>query len=446
MQHATKYAKSGDVSIGYQVFGNGPIDLVLVPGWVSNIDSYWEEPTIARFLDGLGRFARVIHFDKRGTGVSDRVADMPDFETRMDDVRAVMNAAGSESAVLLGTSEGGPMCALFAATYPARTMALILHGSFARMEFAPDYPLGRSPEASRMAFEYVERNWGTAIGIEQRAPSMATDERFRDWWARSLRSSASPSAALTLMRMNAQIDIRAVLPAIRVPTLLLHSTNDQVFSIEASRYMAARIPGAKLIELHGLDHIPTGDDGGEILQAIEEFVTGRPSETHNGTVLATLMFTDIVGSTEMATAFGDRRWVDLLERHHAIVRRELAHFRGTEIDNAGDGFLASFDGPARAVRCACAIAEAVKSIGLQNRAGVHTGECEFIGSKLGGVTVHIGARIAAQAAPGEVLVSRTVKDLVAGSSLQFEPRGIKVLKGLPGEWGIFAVAPISSGR
>jgi pimeloyl-ACP methyl ester carboxylesterase len=436
----TRYAKSGGVSIAYQVVGDGPNDLVLVPGWVSNVDVFWEEPRLARLLTRLASFSRLILFDKRGTGLSDRVSDMPSLEVRMDDVRAVMDAAGSKRAALFGYSEGGAMCILFAATYPDRAAALIMDGSFARRTSAPDYPWGPGAEQQLAAIEQIEGDWGGSVGIEARSPSLANDERYRQWWARWLRSSASPAAAATLMRMNMEIDVRHVLPVVRVPTLILHSINDRVIDVEASRYMATRIPGAKLIELDGVDHIPWGGDSEQIVDAIEEFLTGARRGSEQDRVLATVLFTDIVGATERASRVGDRNWHDLVDSHHALVRRELENFRGREIDTAGDGFLATFDGPARAVRCACAISKAVRALGLEIRAGLHTGECEVMGDKLGGIAVHTGARVAAQAQASEVLVSSTVKDLVAGSGLTFLDRGVQSLKGIPGEWHLFAVA------
>jgi pimeloyl-ACP methyl ester carboxylesterase len=436
----TRYAKSGGVSIAYQVVGDGPIDLVLVPGWVSNVDVFWEEPRLARLLTRLASFSRVILFDKRGTGLSDRVTDMPSLEVRMDDVRAVMDAVGSQRAALFGYSEGGAMCILFAATYPSRASALVLGGSFARRTSAPDYPWAPAAEQQLAAIEQIENDWGGAVGIEARSPSLANDERYRQWWGRWLRSSASPAAAATLMRMNMEIDVRHVLPAVRVPTLILHSINDRLIDIGASRYMAARIPGAKLVELDGIDHIPWGSDSDVIVNEIEEFLTGARRGAEPDRVLATVLFTDIVGATERASRVGDRNWHDLLDSHHQLVRRELEHFRGREIDTAGDGFLATFDGPARGVRCACAISNGVRALGLEIRAGLHTGECELMGDKLGGIAVHTGARVAAEAQAGEVLVSSTVKDLVAGSGLAFLDRGVQSLKGIPGEWRLFAVA------
>jgi len=435
----TRYAKSGDVNIAYQVLGQGPPDLVLIPGWVSNIEIFWEEPAVVRFFTRLASFSRLILFDKRGTGLSDRVAEMPNLETRMDDVRAVLDTVGSERAALFGYSEGGVLCALFAATYPNRASALIMHGSYARLTAAPDYPWGLN-EQERSAFvDQAVREWGAPIGIDMRAPSMATDERLRQWWARFLRLSASPAAFATLSHMNAQMDIRQVLPAIRVPTLILHSVNDRNLDVRGSRYLAERIPGAKLVELSGPDHVPWLSDADIVVDEVEEFLTGARHAPEPERVLATVMFTDIVGASERAAGLGDRRWHDLLDSHHALIRRQLNHFRGREIDTAGDGFLATFDGPARAVRCASTISDGVRSLGIEVRAGLHTGECEMMGDKLAGIAVHIGSRVAALARPGEVLVSSTVKDLVAGSGLSFQDRGIQSLKGIPGEWRLFAV-------
>lgn len=435
----TRYAKSGGVNIAYQTVGSGGRDLVLVPGWVSNIDVFWEEPTLARLLTRLASFSRLILFDKRGTGLSDRVSDMPSLEVRMDDVRAVMDAVGSECAALFGYSEGGAMCALFAATYPERASALIMGGSYARRTATPDYPWAPN-EAQVLAFvDQIERDWGGPVGIDLRCPSLAHDARYRQWWARWLRASASPAAAAAVVRMNMEIDIRHVLPAVRVPTLLLHSVNDRTMEFGASRYMASQIPGAKLVELNGIDHVPWGCDSEIIADEIEAFLTGARPVAEPDRLLATVMFTDIVGATEHAARVGDRCWHDLLDSHYQVVRRALAHFRGREIDTAGDGLLASFDGPARAVRCACAISNEVRALGLEIRAGLHTGECELMGGKLGGIAVHTGARVAAQAQTGEVLVSSTVKDLVAGSGLKFEDRGLRALKGIPGDWRLFAV-------
>ena len=439
MTPETKYANSGGVSIAYQMLGEAPIDLVVVPGWVSNLDAFWEEPSAEAFFRRLASFSRLILFDKRGTGLSDRVVDLPSLEVRMDDVRAVLDAADSKRAALFGYSEGGAMCALFAATYPQRTSALIMAGAYPRMMSAPDYEFGRTMEQMEGLLAEIERGWGGPVGLAMRGPSRTGDERFSQWWAHYLRTSASPTAAAALLRMNSQVDVRAVLPSIRVPTLIMHSVNDRALPIQAGRLMAERIPGAKFIELQGIDHIPFLSDSEIITGHIEEFLTGVPHHEVDDRVLATVLFTDIVGATESAARLGDKRWSELLGRHDDLVRRELQRFRGREIDTAGDGFFAAFDGPARAVRCACAVSGAVRSLGIELRAGVHTGECEVMGNKYGGIAVHIGARIAALAAAGEVMVSSTVKDLVAGSGLVFDDRGIRPLKGVPGRWPLFAV-------
>jgi pimeloyl-ACP methyl ester carboxylesterase len=439
MRPETSYAQSGDVNIAYQVVGRGPRDLVFVPGWVSNVELFWEEPTMVRFIERLASFSRLILFDKRGTGLSDRVVDIPDLETRMDDLRAVMDAVGSARAALLGVSEGGPMSVLFAATYPERTAAMIMIAGFPRRTWAPDYPWGPKAEEFESFVEKAVSEWGGTAQLDVRAPSLAHDARFCEWYSRLLRMSASPGAVRALMKMNAEIDVRHVLPAVRVPTLILHRTGDRLINVEHSRYTSQRIPGATYIELPGNDHIPWVGDADAVLDEIEEFLTGVRQGVEADRVLATVLFTDIVDATRRAAELGDRRWRDVLQAHHATVRGELGRFRGREIDTAGDGFLASFDGPARAVRAGCSIAESVRRLGLEIRAGVHTGECEVIGDKLGGIAVHIGARVAALAQGGEVLVSSTVKDLVAGSGLRFEDRGVHALKGVPGEWHLFAV-------
>jgi pimeloyl-ACP methyl ester carboxylesterase len=435
----TRYAKSGDVNIAYQVVGDGPIDVVFVMGWVSHIELFWAEPSFARFLRRLASVGRLILFDKRGTGLSDRVPHdrLPTLEQRMDDVRAVLDAVGSERAALLGVSEGGPMCALFAATYPERTRALVMIGGYARLESAPDYPWGERPQDHD--WERLERDWGGDLGLVERAPSMAHDDRFRRWWASYLRLGASPGAVVALSKMNVAVDIRDVLPVIAVPTLVLHRVGDRLLPVEGARYVAERIPGARLVELPGEDHLPFAGDQDAMLDEIEEFLTGSRSAHEPERALATLLFTDVVGSTERVAELGDRRWRELLEAHNAAVRRELDHHRGRELSTAGDGFLAMFDGPIRAMRAALAIVEAVRELGLEVRAGIHTGEVELMGKDIGGLAVHIGARVSAAAGPGEVLVSRTVTDLVAGSGLQFEDRGPHTLKGVPGEWRLFRV-------
>jgi len=438
MEPETRYARSGEVHIAYQVIGDGPADLVLVPGFISHLDTWWDEPLCARFLERLAGFSRLILFDKRGTGLSDREFGVPTLEQRMDDVRAVMTAAGSEQAAVLGISEGGPMSALFAATYPERTTALVLYGTFA--EFRSWVP---SEEHLARILRAMDEEWGTGHSLPHFAPSLAGDPRVRRWWARVERSGASPGAAMALMRMNSEIDVRHVLPAIRVPTLVLHRTDDVTVDVEAGRYQATHIPGARYVELPGVDHLAFAGDVEPVLAEIEEFLTGVRPVAEPDRLLATVLFTDIVDSTTRAAALGDRRWRELLEAHHAATRRELGRHRGREVKTLGDGFLAAFDGPARAVRCAEAIVAAVRSLGLEVRAGLHTGECEVMGDDLGGLAVHLAARVAAQAGPGEVLVSSTVKDLVAGSGLRFEDHGTRRLKGIPDEWRLFAVAGAS---
>jgi pimeloyl-ACP methyl ester carboxylesterase/class 3 adenylate cyclase len=434
----THYAKSGDVHIAYQVMGGGPLDLVVVPGFVSHLDLQMENPATVRLYERLASFSRLIRFDKRGTGLSDRMGSLPTLEERMDDVRAVMDATGSKKAALLGFSEGGPMSMVFAATYPQRTTALLLYGSYARAVWAADYPWGRTEEQQLVRGKMITDGWGQGNHVAVFAPSFANDSEYRKWQARNERASASPGAALELLKMNMEIDVRHVLQTVAVPSLVLHRTGDRVINIENGRYLARNIKGAKYIEFPGDDHVPWAGDTFALCDEIQAFLTGVRSGPEPDRVLATVLFTDIVDATKRAAEIGDRAWKDLLAQHHFIVRRQLDLYRGREIDTAGDGFLASFDGPARAVRCGWAIADAVKSLSIQIRAGVHTGECELMGAKLGGIAVHIGARVAALATPNEILVSGTVKDLVAGSGLRFENRGIHVLKGIPGEWPIFA--------
>jgi len=445
-QPTTRYARSGSVSIAYQVIGDGPRDLVFVSGWVSHLESGWDEPLLAGFRRRLASFSRLILFDKRGTGMSDRVPDasLPTLEQRMDDVRAVMDAAGSERAALFGQSEGASMAILFAATYPERTTALITFGAFASRVWSPDYPWAPTPEQRQGLYDNIEKNWGGDIDMSALAPSLAHDAGFRRRLSTYLRLSASPGAAMALARMNTEIDVRKVLPAIRVPTLILHRTGDLDANMEEGRYIAARIPGAKFLELPGPDHLPWVGDQAEVTDEIEEFLTGIRPAPQPDRMLATVLFTDIVGSTERAAALGDKAWRDVLERHHASVRGELTHFRGHEVTTTGDGFLATFDGPARAVRCAVAIRDRLHDSGLEVRAGVHTGECERMGDNIGGLAVHIGSRVAGLAGPGEVLASSTVKDLVAGSGIVFEDRGAHPLKGIPGEWRVFKVAGVGA--
>jgi pimeloyl-ACP methyl ester carboxylesterase len=436
MQPETRYAKSGDVNIAYQVVGDGPIDLVWVPGFISHVEVGWEDPSFARFFQRLASFSRLILFDKRGTGLSDRVSvkELSTLEQRMDDVRAVMDAVGSERAALLGYSEGGPMCALFAATYPERTSALVLYGAFTRLtDFRP------SADQLQLVLDAMERSWGQESNLHQVAPSRADDQHFKEWWARYERLGASPGAAVAVTRMNFEIDIRHVLPAIRVPALILHRTGDRLVAVERGRNMAEQIPEAKYVELPGVDHLPFIGDADAILDEVQEFLTGVRPAPYPDRVLATVLFTDIVSSTQRAAELGDRRWHDLLDSYYALARRELGRFRGREVKTTGDGFLATFDGPARGIRCACAVSGEAGQLGLAIRAGLHTGECEIMGEDVGGIAVHIGARVSAEAAAGEVLVSSTVKDLVAGSGIGFEDRGPHALKGVPDEWRLFAV-------
>lgn len=433
----TRYARSGDLNIAYQVFGAGSLDLVYVPGWVSHIEEAWETPEYAAFLRRLGSFARVVMFDKRGTGLSDPVPidRLPTLEERMDDVRAVMDAAQSRRAALLGVSEGGNMCVLFAATFPERTTALVTFSVYAKREWSPDYPWAPRPEERAREIEAIERNWAQ-LDPTSLAPQ-ATREQL-DALSRYVRRSASPGAAAALLRMNTKIDVRHVLPTVSVPTLVLHRTDDRDVSVEEGRWIASQIPGARFVELTGDAHLPWLGESDRVLAEIEEFLTGiRPAE-QSSRVLSTILFTDVVGSTELASQVGDVRWRELLEGHHAVVRRELTRHRGIEIDTAGDGFFARFDGPARAIRCAAAVVDGVRNeLGLNLRAGVHTGECEVIDGKLAGIAVHTGARVAAAAQPGEVLVSSTVRALVAGSGIDFEDRGLTHLKGIDESWQLF---------
>jgi class 3 adenylate cyclase/pimeloyl-ACP methyl ester carboxylesterase len=416
--------------------GQGPLDLVLVPGYVSHLEIY--SPWAGRFFERLSSFSRLIRFDKRGTGLSDRVSAMPTLEERMDDVRAVMDAVGSSRAALLGFSDGGPMSILFAATYPQRTSALILYGTFARLAWAADYQWGRTEQDWAARFDLIEQTWGQGSHVEVFAPSMANNSEFRKWHARAERSSASPGSARAIVQMSTQIDVRHVLPTVSVPALVLHRTGDRVCPVEHARYLCQHLKSPHYTELPGDDHLPWVGDTDALCDEIQVFLTGVRSGPEPDRVLATVLFTDIVGATKLAAEIGDRGWKELLGHHHSTVRQQLERHRGREIETAGDGFLAAFDGPARAIRCARATVDAVKDLGIRIRAGLHAGECEMMGGKLSGIAVHIGARVGALAEPGEVLVSSTVRDLVAGSGLHFEPRGTHALKGVPGEWSLFA--------
>ncbi len=436
----TRYARSGNLSIAYQVVGKGP-DLVFVPGSLSHVELGWETPPTASMYRRLSRFSRMVTFDKRGMGLSDRSAKLPTLEERMDDVRAVMDAANCEQAAVVGISEGGPMALLFAATYPERVNALVLWGSYARMAWSPDYPNGVDPQVGERFCDQVEQSWGhgrvwPVISIQD-APD---DEVTRNHLARFERNAATPAMAAAANRFGLRIDARNVLSAISAPTLVVHRSGDPLVGVAHGRYLAEHISGARLSVFAGNFHFSGVGNDEDILDEIEEFLTGTRHEHEIDRVLKTLLFTDIVGSTARAVSIGDRRWHELLDTHDATVRQELDRFRGQEVSTIGDGFLASFDGPARAIRCARAITAKAGTIGLEIRAGVHSGECEMRGDDLAGVAVHIGARVAGLAGPGEVLVTSTVRDLVTGSGIEFHDRGCHALKGIPGEWELLAVA------
>jgi pimeloyl-ACP methyl ester carboxylesterase len=440
-----QYAKSGDVNIAYQVIGDGPFDLVFAPGFVTHLELQWAMPTFAPMLEQIASFSRLIRFDKRGTGMSDPVSGAPTLEVRMDDVRAVMDAVGSRRAAFFGLSEGAAMCVLFAATYPERTAALVLRSGFPRRMWAPDYPWGQTDEEYERQVERDLRIFGPREKAREAVRELGVFEEYEiEPMLDMLRYGSSPGALEALHRMNREIDIRHVLPAVRVPTLILHGSEDRFVPVEVARYMASRIPTARVVEIEGAGHLAVGEAAARIAEELERFVkdvyeAGGWEEAEPDRVLATVLFTDIVDSTARAAALGDREWRKLLERHHALIRRQLVRFRGAELDVAGDGFFARFDGPARAIRCACEITESVRGLGLEVRAGLHTGECEVMDGKVGGIAVHIGARVAAAAGAGEVLVSGTVKDLVAGSGLRFRERGAATLKGVPDEWRLYAV-------
>ena len=441
----TRYAKSGDANIAYQVVGDGPLDLVCVPGWISNVERIWDEPSVAQFLGRLASFSRLILFDKRGTGLSDRGFGHLTLENRMDDVRSIMDAVGSKRAAVLGMSEGGNMSMLFAATYPELTSALVLFGCFARGSWAADYTWGTTPAEQNEWNRHVEEDWGGSFFVSKLTPSRAGDLSFTTWFSSYLRMGASPRDALMFSRASADIDVRHILPAIWVPTLVMHRRGDLSAHVEEGRYIAERVVGAKFVELEGEDHNLWAGDMDSVAGEVEEFLTGTRQIGHDiDRVLTTLLFTDVVGSTERAAALGDRRWCDLLARHDAVVRLCIERHRGREAKMTGDGFVAHFDGPARAVRCALDIVEAVRALGLEIRAGVHTGECHVRGDDLTGITVHVAARVAALGGAGEVVASSMVKDLVAGAGLAFIPRGVHALKGVPGEWELFTASLPSS--
>ena len=441
----TMYARSGDVNIAYQVIGDAPLDLVFVMGWVSHMEYFWREPSFARFLLRLASFSRLILFDKRGTGLSDRVPinQLPTLEQRMDDVRAVMDAVGSERAALCGVSEGGPMCSLFAATYPEKTLALVMIGTYAKRIRDAEYPWGPTAEQREQFFEVMRKQWGGPVGIDERAPTVAADPQFRDWWATYLRMGASPGAAVALTQMNAEIDVRNVLPSIRVPSLVIHRTEDLCLKVEEGRFVAERIPGAKFVEFPGVDHLPFVGDQDAILDEVEEFLTGVRHPIEPDTVLATVMVARLVGVKERVEKLGEERWSEWWRRLHAHISKEIEWFRGREMDMVEDRVLAIFDGPARAIRCASAITEYASRLDVEIRTGLHTGECEIVDGKVAGAAVQMGLCVSSEAAVGEVLVSSTVKDLVAGAGISFEDRGLRMLSGC-GEWRLFAVQKGSS--
>jgi serine/threonine protein kinase/DNA-binding winged helix-turn-helix (wHTH) protein len=430
------YAKSGNVNIAYQVIGDAPLDIVFVMGWVSHLEYFWSEPSFARFLRRLASFARVILFDKRGTGLSDHVPldQLPTLEQRMDDVGAVMEAAGCERAVLCGISEGGPMCTLFAATYPEKTIALVMIGCYARRLKGEGYPWGPTEEDRELFFEEIRHHWGGPVGLEERAPSMANDPHFREWWAAYLRHGASPGAALALTEMNTAIDIRHVLPTVRVPALIIHRTGDPCLKVEEGRYLAQNIPGAKFVELPGVDHLPFVGDQDGIIDEIEEFLTGMRQAPHLDRVLATVLVARV-----SAEGRADTKWLNLLNLHHSFVRKEIDLFRGRAVEVAGDHLLATFDGPARAIRAACAISDSAARLGVKVRTGLHTGECDAVDDRVSGHAVEVATEIAKQAEAGEILVSSTVKDLVAGSGISLAERGGYAFREDLGEWRLYVV-------
>jgi class 3 adenylate cyclase len=435
---ATAYALTSDhVHIAYQVAGTGPPELVVVEGFISHVEIAWEDPGLAEFREALASFSRAMFFDKRGVGVSDRVTDAATLEQRADDILAVLDANNCERAVVLGISEGAPAALLFAATHPERTQALVLHGGMARSTWAPDYPWATPADAVLEAAEWFEPDIFSGTDIEIWAPSLADDAHAMAWLGRYRRSSITPGALTALFLMFLEIDVRAVLPTITVPTLVLHRRGDRVVNRRAGQWLADQIVGARYVELDGRDHFPWVGDVRTVVHEIEHFLTGASHVEEPDRVLATVLFTDIVGSTELASALGDRAWRTKLDQHDAAVREVLGRHRGVEVKTTGDGFLATFDGPGRAIRCAAALHAAVAPLGLQLRAGLHTGEIEVRGSDVGGIAVHVAARVLAAAAPGEVLVSRTVTDLVAGSGIRFARRGTHALKGVPGEWELF---------
>lgn len=447
MRPETRYAKTRGGYVAYQAFGEGPRDILFVPSWCSNLDAMWDEPSCSYYFQRLSRMGRVICFDKRGSGVSDPVplSSLPTLEEWMDDAVAALDATGSSKSVVIGDAEGGPMAMLLAATFPDRVLALVLVNAFARWRRAPDYPIGMPDATFERLLELYEQHWGQDPEmLPLTAPSVAHDPRMREWFIRYQRLSMPPGAATRLYGSVLELDMRAVLPAIKVPTLVLHRRDNRHYRLAYGQFLAEHIPGARLVTLPGADclpfHTPQCDD---VLDETRAFLTGVRDAAPANRELATVLFTDIVGSTELASRLGDARWLEVRAAHHDLVRRNLAAFRGREVDCAGDGFLATFDGPARAVQCAIEIRDAVRSLGIDIRAGVHTGEVERRGQEIGGIAVHLASRVTSEAAPGEVLASRTVQDLVAGSGIRFEDRGERSLKGVPGRWQLLAVAGVA---
>ena len=437
----TRYAESGDVHVAYQVIGEGRPDLILVPEFWHAIEAQWDHPALGDFLLRLSSFGRLISFDQRGTGVSDPLPrdEVPSLEQWLDDISCVMEEVGSNQAVLVGMGGGGSLSMLFAATYPERTSGLVLVNSFPRLSQAPDYEWGRAPAVEDEVLHVMRTGWGRGVLLDVVAPSKVGDESFRQWWARYQRLGSSPNTIVRMRRMLDDFDIRDVLPSIRVPTLVLHRAGNTFVRVEHGRYLAEHIPGARYVEVPGRDYFAFLGNADTFVDEIGRFVKGLERAPEGDRVLATVMFTDIVESTRRASELGDRPWSELLERHHAAVRRELKRFRGHEVDTAGDGFFATFEGPARAVRCALTVRDAVRPLGLEIRAGLHTGEVEISDRAVRGLAVHIGQRVLAQAEPGEVLVSSTVRDLTAGSGLAFSDRGAHSLKGVSDEWRLFEV-------
>lgn len=438
MRPRTYYAKAGDISIAYQVTGDGPVDLVRVPGWISHLDYDWEYPPQARLIERLSKFSRYIRFDKRGTGLSDREVGYPTLEQRIEDMTAVMDAVGSKRAVLFGSSEGGNMCVLFAATFPERTTGLILHGSQARGEWAPDYPWAPTKEETAKVLAEMERDWGGPVNLSDGAPSLANDKMAQEWSAAYDRFAAGPKAAINMWKLGTEVDVRDILPTIRVPTLILHKQHDKWIKLEESQYLASHIPGAKLIVLPGLDHVTWGDGQDRLVAEVEEFVTGTRPQNIPERALLTVLFTDIVDSTQIASERGDRQWQDLLLKHHDVARGLFRNHGGTEIKSTGDGFLTTFLGPTPAISCAKALHERLQPLGLHIRAGIHIGECNLRDGDISGLAVHLASRLLSHAGQGEIVVSRTVKDLLVGSQFHFDDKGSVVLKGIPGDWQIFS--------